>query len=77
MRFILSVVACVHLIELACSQFPPIPENVTSVQSKFHNGISISYKEVQCDVHRMAAETFAALANILCYSLVFVRLPQE
>lgn len=56
MRFILSFAACVNLFELACSQyFPPIPENVTTVQSKFNNGISISYKEVQRVIHRLAA----------------------
>lgn len=56
MRFVLSFAACVNLFELACSQyFPPIPENVTAVQSKFNNGISISYKEVQRVIHRLAA----------------------
>lgn len=56
MRFILSFAVCANLLELACSQyFPPIPENVTTVQSKFNNGISISYKEVQRDVHHLAA----------------------
>lgn len=27
--------------------FPPIPEHVTTLQSKFGNGVSISYKEVR------------------------------
>lgn len=57
MRFVLSFAAYANLFELALSQyFPPIPENVTTVQSKFHNGISISYKEVQLDVNRVAAQ---------------------
>ena len=32
---------------LASSQyFPPTPEGVTTVKSKFHEGVTISYKEV-------------------------------
>jgi hypothetical protein len=30
----------------ALAQFPPIPKGVTEVKSKFHKGITISYKEV-------------------------------
>ena len=30
----------------AAAQFPPTPEDVKVVQSKFHAGINISYKEV-------------------------------
>lgn len=34
------------LVAPACAQFPPKPENVTTVKSKLHHGIEISYKEV-------------------------------
>jgi hypothetical protein len=30
----------------AVAQFPPKPEDVKTVKSKFHQGIEISYKEV-------------------------------
>jgi len=30
----------------AVAQFPPKPEHVKTVKSKFHQGIEISYKEV-------------------------------
>lgn len=47
MRSLLFFVTSIRLLALAHAQyFPPIPENVTTVQSKFGNGISISYKEV-------------------------------
>lgn len=29
------------------SNFPPAPENVTTIQSKFGNNVTISYKEVR------------------------------
>lgn len=33
--------------DLVSSQyFPPTPEGVTTVKSKFHEGVTISYKEV-------------------------------
>ena len=48
MRFILHLATSIAWINVACSQyFPPIPQNVTTVKSKFNSGISISYKEVQ------------------------------
>lgn len=44
--FFLAVVSC--LFGLVSSQyFPPTPENVTVLQSKFHPGVTISYKEVK------------------------------
>jgi hypothetical protein len=30
----------------AVAQFPPKPEDVKTVKSKFHQGVEISYKEV-------------------------------
>ena len=36
----------ISLFAVATAQyFPPIPENVNTIQSKFGNGVSISYKE--------------------------------
>ena len=65
MRSILVVTAIVHLIRLArCQYFPPIPENVQTVQSKFHNGISISYKEVQHN-GRYASSCISRVTDIL------------
>ena len=41
------VVASVRLGGLVVAQyFPPVPEGVTTIQSKIGGGISISYKEV-------------------------------
>ena len=34
------------LASFAVAQFPPKPEDVKTVKSKFHQGIEISYKEV-------------------------------
>ena len=34
------------LMVLAHAQFPPTPEGVTVVKSKFHEGVTISYKDV-------------------------------
>ena len=34
------------LIEMASAQFPPPVQGVTTIESKFGNGVSISYKEV-------------------------------
>lgn len=43
----LSLAASVSLFGLVSAQyFPPIPEGITTLQSKFNNGISITYKEV-------------------------------
>ncbi|KAL8782900.1 MAG: hypothetical protein Q9213_005012 [Squamulea squamosa] len=45
MRSPFLLLASVQLLGLARSQFPPPLEDVVTVQSKFGNGISISYKE--------------------------------
>lgn len=34
------------LLSHVIAQFPPKPEGVTTLQSRFHEGVSISYKEV-------------------------------
>lgn len=34
------------LCAFAVAQFPPTPEDVTTIQSQFDDGITISYKEV-------------------------------
>ena len=31
---------------LATAQFPPAPEGVTTIRSQYHNGASLSYKQV-------------------------------
>lgn len=45
MRFLQVAAAGFNLLALAHCQFPPTPENVTTIKSKFSNGVSISYKE--------------------------------
>lgn len=48
MRGLSSLAYAFSLLAVATAQyFPPIPENVTTLQSKFGNGVSISYKEVR------------------------------
>lgn len=34
------------LLGLAAAQFPPKPEGITLLKSKFHENVTISYKEV-------------------------------
>ena len=46
MRSVLVWLASIQLLGLARCQFPPPLEDVVTIQSKFGNGISISYKEV-------------------------------
>ena len=46
-RYSASVwVAALLLVHFALAQFPPKPEGLTTLLSKFHPGIIISYKEV-------------------------------
>ena len=40
-----SVIAAIAAAGLVAAQFPPKPEGVKTVKSKFHEGISISYKK--------------------------------
>ena len=49
MRTVHSLAVIAGLIASASAQFPPPIEGVTTIQSKFGNGISISYKEVCSD----------------------------
>jgi hypothetical protein len=35
---------------LAVAQFPPIPQGVTVLQSKFHENVTISYKEARSKI---------------------------
>lgn len=46
MHSVLVWLASIQLLGLARCQFPPPLEDVVTIQSKFGNGISISYKEV-------------------------------
>lgn len=41
------------LVEPVVSQFPPTPEGVKVIESKFNERITISYKEVRCNLVRM------------------------
>lgn len=38
--------ALVGLVGLATAQFPPTPEGIKVLKSKFHENVTISYKEV-------------------------------
>lgn len=39
------VAAAISFGSLATAQFPPTPEGVKELQSKFHPGVKVSYKE--------------------------------
>jgi hypothetical protein len=43
---ITAIAAALVGAQLVCGQFPPEPENVTILNSKFGDGVYISYKEV-------------------------------
>lgn len=43
---VLTTLAITSLLGLASAQFPPKLEGVTVIQSKLHESVSISYKEV-------------------------------
>ena len=42
----LFIAAAALLFGVQAQYFPPVPEGVTTLKSKFNNGITISYKEV-------------------------------
>jgi hypothetical protein len=47
MRFLPFIVACASVCPLGLAQyFPPVPKGVSTLLSKLHPGVSISYKEV-------------------------------
>lgn len=48
------------LASLAAAQFPPKPEGVTVLRSKFHENVTISFKEV-CDPFIVPASLAAYL----------------
>lgn len=54
------IVAGALLAGLAVAQFPPKPEGVTVLRSKFHENVTISFKEV------------CFLLNILVFLLLFI-----
>lgn len=47
MALALALAVAVNLFGCAFSQFPPAPEGVTTIKSKFNGDITISYKEVR------------------------------
>lgn len=42
-----SIVLLFVAVQTVLCQFPPIPEGVTTLKSKYHEGVTISYKEVR------------------------------
>lgn len=46
MRNALAVLLASGWASLAAAQFPPTPEGLTVLKSKFHENVTISYKEV-------------------------------
>jgi hypothetical protein len=74
----MNINLCTYLIfnALLCAtviaQFPPSPENVTTIQSRFDDGITISYKEV-CTVIVARDPPSAASLTFLLYSPACVR----
>ena len=55
MPILLSFIVHALLLNFAFSQFPPKPENTTTLQSRFHEGITISFKEVSNEMLLSAA----------------------
>lgn len=47
MGFLPAVIAIIALLPFGLAQFPPTPENVTTIKSKYNSEITISYKEVR------------------------------
>jgi hypothetical protein len=41
------------LVALAGAQLPPTPEGITFLKSKFHENVTISYKEVSAAQHNI------------------------
>ena len=48
MRLYSPLAASLSLLAYVSAQFPPAPEGVTTIKSKFNDGIKISYKEACC-----------------------------
>lgn len=71
MPSLLALTFGVALLRCAYSQFPPTPENVTTIKSKFNSDITISYKEV-CVFYAWELR----LANKI-YSLEYAKPHQE
>jgi hypothetical protein len=72
MRPFISLLVNALIFSLAVAQFPPTPENVTIIKSRFDEGITISYKEV-CTLSLL----LLAPLNALLSSLGSVRLHLE
>ena len=47
MHPLIALFAYASLVDLVSSQFPPKPQGLTILQSKFHENVTISYKEVR------------------------------
>jgi len=47
MGYILAVTTSIGLLAFAVAQFPPTPQGVTTIKSKYNSDITISYKEVR------------------------------
>ncbi len=59
------------------AQFPPAPENVTTIKSRFNDKITISYKEV-CAVDLLPLRSpWVGFLTLFSLSLVYVRLHPE
>ncbi|KAI9793675.1 MAG: hypothetical protein M1816_007570 [Peltula sp. TS41687] len=57
--------------------FPPAPENVTTLQSKFHPGVTISYKEPGICETTPGVKSYSGYVNLPPGSLEDVGLPQD
>jgi hypothetical protein len=54
MMALLTVAASLAaLLCVANAQFPPTPEGITTVPSRFNNGVTLSYKEVRIQALHM------------------------
>ena len=53
MRLLFGVAGLLSAQAVVGQYFPPTPENVTTVRSRFNNNITISYKEVRSNSSRL------------------------
>jgi len=57
MALLAVVVSLAALPSTGNAQFPPTPEGITTVPSRFNNGVILSYKEVRIQVLHMMSKS--------------------
>ncbi|KAK2742341.1 hypothetical protein FQN57_005429 [Myotisia sp. PD_48] len=73
----LSLALALALIGLATAQFPPTPKNVKVVKSKFHEGVTISYKENDLCEASEGVKSFTGHVHLPPQTLEDVKIDQD